>query len=180
MLQDGKKIELLFVGKKGKDSLKSQFSEYFLQGEELFFKNEKSERDHVVATLGTLYEKNNYLCLKAIYNQYVSVTRQETKVIDLLPLSIEPKRVLVNVITEFENSPHDFLEDISHKVLQNKITGILVESDTGEQAARMLAMDNATRSAKDILDHLKIKLNRSRQSLITKELIEVISGSEAV
>ena len=96
---------------------------------------------------------------------------------DLLPLKIEEQ--CMQTMCEIEADANAFLTKACPKYLEILILKSLVMSHIGEQAARMIAMDSATRAAKDMVESLTLQFNRTRQSLITKELIEVISGAEA-
>ena len=87
---------------------------------------------------------------------------------------------LDNIIYIYEPDENEILEDLLPKNVSIQIFKTLLESNAGEQGARMIAMDNATRNAGEMIDSLSLKFNRTRQAYITKELIEVISGAEAV
>ena len=85
-----------------------------------------------------------------------------------------------NSIYKYEPDEKEILTDLLPKNISVQIFKILLESDAGEQGARMAAMDNATRNAGEMIDNLTLKYNRTRQAFITKELIEIISGAESI
>ena len=183
--KDGKKISFLFVGKKGFQSLKktsegsvvdlvSDFANPTIKFEiagnirdkllDLFFKNEISE------------------CF-LIYTKFKSAISQTVNSQILLPVSndsLNSEEKRSNLIYDYEPSEDEILDNIIPKNIAIQIHSALLENLASEQGSRMTAMDNATRNANDMIDNLTLFYNRSRQALITKELIEIISGAEAV
>jgi F-type H+-transporting ATPase subunit gamma len=122
-----------------------------------------------------------------VYNKYVSAITQEVTRQQLIPLDIsQPKKVLNekdekdNTIYTYEPDEETILKDLLPKNVSIQIFKVLLESNAGEQGARMAAMDNATRNAGEMIDNLTLVYNRTRQAFITKELIEIISGAESV
>ena len=182
--KDGKKISCLFVGKKGYQTLKktsngsvidliSDFANPTIKFEiagtirdkllDLFFKNEINE------------------CF-LIYTKFKSAISQTVNSQILLPVSndISSSEERSNLIYDYEPSEDEILDNIIPKNIAIQIHSALLENLASEQGSRMTAMDNATRNANDMIDNLTLFYNRSRQALITKELIEIISGAEAV
>jgi F-type H+-transporting ATPase subunit gamma len=122
-----------------------------------------------------------------VYNKYVSAITQKVTRQQLIPLDIsQPKKVLNekdekdNSIYTYEPDEETILKDLLPKNVSIQIFKVLLESNAGEQGARMAAMDNATRNAGEMIDNLTLVYNRTRQAFITKELIEIISGAESV
>ena len=124
-----------------------------------------------------------------VYNKFKSAINQEVTHHQLIPLDVsnssEEKKKLdqdvqVNAIYTYDPDEQTILQDLLPKNLSIQIFKVLLESDAGEQGARMAAMDNATRNAGEMIDSLTLKYNRTRQAFITKELIEIISGAESV
>ena len=122
-----------------------------------------------------------------IYNQFKSVISQEVTQQQLIPLEIKSQSDQNNVeekqhnsIYTYEPDEESILQDLLPKNVSIQIFKVLLESDAGEQGARMAAMDNATRNAGEMIDNLTLKYNRTRQAFITKELIEIISGAESI
>ena len=118
-----------------------------------------------------------------LYNFFKSVISQEVKTERLLPyekLNFESDKEGESIFYDFEPDVEEVLEKILPKNFIVQIYKSVLESRASEQGARMTAMDNATRNAGDMIDSLSLKYNRQRQAIITKELIEIISGAEAL
>ena len=120
-----------------------------------------------------------------VYTKFNSAISQEIRAIQLVPLDLEVMEDENNsednlVMHEFEPSEEEILEKIIPQNIAVQIFTGLLESSASEHGARMTAMDNATRNANDKIDDLTMFYNRSRQAVITKELIEIISGAEAI
>ena len=122
-----------------------------------------------------------------IYNKFISAITQEVTRHQLIPLDIKRENEDTNKQEEKDNSIYIYepdeesiLQDLLPKNVSIQIFKVLLESNAGEQGARMAAMDNATRNAGEMIDNLTLKYNRTRQAFITKELIEIISGAESV
>ncbi len=116
-----------------------------------------------------------------VYNEFISVAHQQAVVEQLLP--IVPKKITEDVKGEdylFEPSPEVLLETLVPRHINFQVWRALLESNAGEQAARMRAMDNATKNAGDLIEELTRDMNKKRQSSITLELMDIIGGSEAV
>ena len=131
------------------------------------------------------FYKNDFQECTLFYNHFNSVISQEVKVEKLIPYSKSSETDTENqnnIDTYFEYEPNE--EEVLSKILpKNFIVQIykaILESRASEQGARMTAMDNATRNAGEMIDNLSLKYNRQRQAIITKELIEIISGAEAL
>jgi len=131
----------------------------------------------------TLFENNEFGVCKVIFNKFVSAITQEVTFKSLIPADIqetETDEVDSNSIYEFEPSEEEILNDLLPRNLATQLFSSQMESTASELAARMTAMDNATRNAGDMIDNLTLQYNRTRQAVITKELIEIISGAEAL
>ena len=120
------------------------------------------------------------------YGLAASAFSQEVTQQQLIPLDVsnsekeEEKENSSNAIYDYEPDEETILKDLLPKNVSIQIFKVLLESDAGEQGARMAAMDNATRNAGEMIDSLTLKYNRTRQAFITKELIEIISGAESI
>ena len=115
------------------------------------------------------------------FNRFQSVISQIPTKCQLVPASVEQTdEELVSEYYEFEPDKTEILEDLMPKAIATQIFTALLENGASEQGARMSAMDNATRNAGEMIDKLTIQYNRSRQAAITNELIEIISGAEAL
>jgi len=131
----------------------------------------------------SLFEDNEFGVCKVIFNKFVSAITQEVTFKSLIPADIqetETDEVDSNSIYEFEPSEEEILNDLLPRNLATQLFSSQMESTASELAARMTAMDNATRNAGDMIDNLTLQYNRTRQAVITKELIEIISGAEAL
>ena len=147
------------------------------------------EAQKIVAPIqeGMGYSGNYYKCI-LVYNKFKSAISQEVTQQQLIPLdvssSLKEKKSDDNTeakaIYDYEPDEETILKDLLPKNVSIQIFKVLLESDAGEQGARMAAMDNATRNAGEMIDSLTLKYNRTRQAFITKELIEIISGAESI
>ena len=186
---EGKKksASLVCIGKKGFDLLSGLYEKMFnfevkhINIGEIDYKS----AEEIGKKILNRFYKNDFQECSLFYNQFNSVISQEVKIERLIPYS---KSVEIdtnnqnNIDTYFEYEPNE--EEVLSKILpKNFIVQIykaILESRASEQGARMTAMDNATRNAGDMIDNLSLKYNRQRQAIITKELIEIISGAEAL
>ena len=187
---DGKKVNLITVGKKSRDFfnriMKDKIIESFVDlgssgpGYDVALKISKKVQD--------MYFDNQFDKCIIVYNKFLSAITQEVTHQQLIPLDIKDNQSQEttkennndNVIYTYEPDETSLLEDLLPKNIAVQIFKVLLESNAGEQGARMAAMDNATRNAGEMIDNLTLKYNRTRQAFITKELIEIISGAEAV
>jgi F-type H+-transporting ATPase subunit gamma len=143
--------------------------------------------DHVAKLVSDLthrYEAGELDEVWLVYNRFVSTLRQDPTIEKLFPLSQltedggeEPEH-LVDFV--YEPSQQVILNDVLPLFLRTRITQVFLESEAGEHAARMTAMDSATRNAKDVIDSLSTQFNRARQAAITRELVEIVAGAEAL
>ena len=182
-----KSVSLVCIGKKGFDLLSGLYEQMFnfeVKYISIGDINYKSTEEIGKKLLSSFY-RNDFQECNLFYNYFKSVISQEVKVEKLIPYSknsnIENENQN-NVDNYFEYEPDE--EEVLSKILpKNFIVQIykaILESRASEQGARMTAMDNATRNAGDMIDNLSLKYNRQRQAIITKELIEIISGAEAL
>ena len=183
-LQDeGKTVKLLMVGRKSGDALRREYGKQFIdsfegiQGTSVSFSDAASLAD----TIRNGFEAGDYDVCTMIYNKFVNAITQEITLTQLIPA--EPDAVDdndANVNYEYEPEEDELLESLLPRILSTQLYSALLESSAAELAARMTAMDNATRNAGDLIDRLTLVYNRTRQAAITSELIEIISGAEAV
>ena len=120
--------------------------------------------------------------VQVIYNRFVNVARQEIKNETFLPMSYDPEASDSDYNSDrlFEPSKEAVVKTIIPRYLNTKIWQLLLESNASEQAARMLAMENATSNANDMIKDLKLQFNKARQTAITTEMLEIVSGAEAL
>jgi F-type H+-transporting ATPase subunit gamma len=194
LVRDGKDVKLICVGRKARDVLKREFGSLILDSiaglggkKRLSFADAKGIADGILAR----FDKNEFDVCTLVYNQFVSVLTQKPKAHQLIPFALPSDAPANQNKKDAEapkhTSPYDFepeedvlLAELLPKNITVQLFRALLDSAAGEQAARMTAMDNATRNAGDMIGRLSIQYNRARQAFITKELIEIISGAEAV
>lgn len=183
LLAEGKTVKIMPVGRKGRDQLKRDYASLLLTGWEDIGKRGVSfaEADQISRQVISLFEEGAFDVCTVVYNRFQSVISQIVTRQLLIPLPVPEATVDGSgALTEFEPSEEAILAELLPRNLAIQLFRALLESSASEQGARMSAMDNATRNAGDMLNKLTIKYNRSRQAQITKELIEIISGAEAL
>ena len=177
-------FKIICIGKKGADVLKGSFGENVITAENINDKNSYDLAEDVSNELVKKLDNKEFGTCSVIYNQFKSVISQIVTEQSLIPCSIdsdENKNDHENAINfEFEPDEKEILSDLLPKNLAIQIYKAILESGAGEQGARMAAMDNATRNAGEMIDKLNLSYNRQRQAIITGELIEIISGAEAL
>ena len=182
--EDGSKVKLLMVGKKSADALNREFGHLFVERiDGNSAKPNYTDAEIIAKKIITLFENNEFGVCKVIFNKFVSAITQEVTFKSLIPAEIqktETDEVGSSSIYEFEPSEEEILNDLLPRNLATQLFSSQMESTASEFAARMTAMDNATRNAGDMIDNLTLQYNRTRQAVITKELIEIISGAEAL
>ena len=182
--QEGIKVKLLMVGKKSADALNREFGHLFVERiDGNSAKPNYTDAEILAKKIITLFENNEFGICKVIFNKFVSAITQEVTFKSLIPAEIqetEDETNDSNSIYEFEPSEEEILNDLLPRNLSTQLFSSQMESTASELAARMTAMDNATRNAGDMIDNLTLLYNRTRQAVITKELIEIISGAEAL
>ncbi len=185
---NGKKVQLMPVGKKSRDFfnrvMKNQMTESFV---DLNVSSTGYESAlNISNKLQELYFDGKFDKCILVFNKFKSAISQEVTQQQLIPLDVsnsekeEEKKNSSNAIYDYEPDEETILKDLLPKNVSIQIFKVLLESDAGEQGARMAAMDNATRNAGEMIDSLTLKYNRTRQAFITKELIEIISGAESI
>ena len=186
VINSNQKLKIITVGSKGADQLKRNFKDYIV--EKISYKNLKSisvnEASELTSKIITMFNNNEFDVCTIFYNKFKSVISQEPQAQQIIPVenSDAKKEETETKDTQYEFEP-DENEILEHLLPQNITTQIFkafLENAASEQGSRMSAMDNATRNAGDLIDKLTINYNRSRQAVITKELIEIISGAESL
>ena len=187
---EGKKVKLITVGRKARDLLKRAHSDKMIKSFTGIGNNsvQFSEANEITQMVLEQFNAGHFDVCSLIYNNFKSVLTQKPTAQQIVPFKLpEVSEANDNETSEVLASPYAFEPE------ENEILGLLLprnlgvqvfrallDSAAGEQAARMTAMDNATRNAGDKIDDLTLEYNRARQAAITKELIEIISGAEAV
>ena len=181
--KDGKNVKLLMVGKKSADSLNREYGNLFIDKiEGKSAKPNYADAEVLAAKIIKLFENGEFGVCRVIYNKFVSAIAQEVTYKSLIPAEIQINEEDQNdtSVYEFEPSEEEILTDLLPRNLATQLFSSQIESTASELAARMTAMDNATRNAGEMIDKLTLQYNRTRQAVITSELIEIISGAEAL
>ena len=181
----GIETKLLFVGRKSADTLKKDFQQHIV---EIVTGNSTnpnySDALSISSKIVDLYQRDEFGSCKIIFNKFVSAITQEVTLKSLIPIETNNEDTSnnnqVSSVYEYEPSEEVILEELLNKNIATQLFSAQMESTASELAARMTAMDNATRNAGDLIDRLTLQYNRTRQAFITKELIEIISGAEAL
>jgi F-type H+-transporting ATPase subunit gamma len=183
----GKEVKILCVGRKARDQLKRDLGPLIIDTFEGLARRGVvySEAHEVGDRLRSMYDEGQFDICTIVYNRFKSAISQEvtrSQIIPVQPSVVEEKvdNAAAKALYEFEPSEEGILAALLPKNLTTQVFRALLESNASEQGARMTAMDNATRNAGDMLNGLTMRYNRTRQAVITKELIEIISGAEAL
>ncbi len=182
---EGKEAKLIIIGKKGKELLAKEFAEDVIEIYD--FSDVKnigfSEAERISKKILELFDNNEFDICKLYFAKFESVLSQLPIEQKLIPFDIEEDESEtedINICYEYEPDEEDILKELLPKNLSIQILRALLENVASEFGARLTAMDNATRNAAEMIDDLTITYNRSRQASITSELIEIISGAEAL
>ena len=182
---EGKTVKVITVGRKGRDYLRREYAsrlvgEYSFAGKK---RVEFSDVDEVAARITAMLAAGEFDVCTIVYNRFQSVISQVPTEARLIPLSV-PENTAPPAAGaaqyEFEPDEETILAALLPRNMAIQLFRALIESAAGEQGARMSAMDNATRNAGEMINKLTLNYNRTRQANITRELIEIISGAEAV
>ena len=182
---DGKQVKVLCVGRKGRDQLRRDFSDLIIGTIEDIAKPRLTfdAADRVARRIAGMFEAGEFDVCTIIYNRFKSAMTQIVTTLQLIPLTAEGSAQETGgtgASYEYEPDEATILSELLPHNLSVQIYKALLENGASEEGARMTAMDSATRNAGDMINRLTINYNRSRQAYITKELIEIISGAEAV
>ena len=186
LLGAGKTVKILTIGRKGRDGLRRDYARLIhdsltdIGRRRLSFDEARDIAQRVLA----LFEAGEFDSCSIVFNRFRSAITQIVTVQQLIPFA-QPETGAApapegGAIYEFEPDEEEILAELLPRNLAVQIYTALLENAASEQGARMTAMDNATRNAGDMIDRLNMNYNRTRQAAITKELIEIISGAEAL
>jgi F-type H+-transporting ATPase subunit gamma len=187
LLADGKTVKIITVGKKGYDILRREYGALIIERVDLRevktlgFVNADAIAKKVIA----LFNEGAFDVCTLFYSEFKSVISQVPTAQQIIPAgsivaATEPETAGGNAVYEYEPEPGEILSDLIPRNISVQVFRALLENAAGEMGAKMSAMDNATRNAGDMINKLTITYNRQRQAQITKELIEIISGAEAL
>ncbi|MEM1104722.1 MAG: F0F1 ATP synthase subunit gamma, partial [Pseudomonadota bacterium] len=181
----GKTVKILCVGKKGRDQLKRLYGDLILDTVDLSGVRQIGfpDANAIAGRALEMFDAGEFDVCSIFYGRFKSVIQQVPTISQLIPATA-PEGVetpdLKGAAYDYEPDEDNILEQLLPRYVAAQVLRALLENGASEQGARMSAMDNATRNAGEMIDKLTINYNRSRQAQITKELIEIISGAEAV
>ena len=187
VLESGKELKIITIGSKGHDQIKRVFGKYVI--DKISFKDLKqisiNESDEVTTKVIDMFNRDEFDVCTIFYNKFKSIMSQEPQAQQVIPILSTTKENLQEESEnqsqyEYEPDQEEILENLLPKNISTQIFKAFLENAASEQGSRMSAMDSATRNAGDLINKLTINYNRSRQAVITKELIEIISGAESL
>ncbi len=182
LLAQGKQVKILCVGKKGFDVLRRNFKDKIidvidLRGfKQIGFASAESIAERVLAE----FDAGTFDVATLFYSRFKSVISQIPTAINVIPAEFPEEETTQSYVYEYEPEEGEILADLLPRNIAVQIFRALLENAASEQGARMSAMDNATRNAGDMIRNLTLVYNKTRQAQITKELIEIVSGAEAL
>ena len=184
LTNEGKEVKILCVGRKGADQLRRVYGKYIVEVVELRgvkqmgFAQAQMVADKIIAR----FENNEFDICTVFFSRFRSVIAQIPTALQVIPPVFEPvaKEAGATAAYEYEPEEEEILGDLLPRNLSIQVFRALLENAASEQGARMSAMDNATRNAGEMIRKQTLTYNRTRQAMITKELIEIISGAEAL
>jgi F-type H+-transporting ATPase subunit gamma len=186
LLADGKQVKIICVGKKGFDILRRDYAALILERVDL--REVKTlgfvNADGIAKKVIQLFNEGGFDICTLFYSQFKSVISQVPTTQQIIPAGVSSAPAEAtdggSAVYEYEPEPGEILSDLIPRNISVQVFRALLENAAGEMGAKMSAMDNATRNAGDMINKLSITYNRQRQAQITKELIEIISGAEAL
>lgn len=185
LLAEGKTVKIICVGKKGFDILRREFASLIIdrvdlrEVKKIGFEN----ADQIGKKIISLFEKDEFDVCTLFYSEFKSVISQVPTALQLIPAAVPAGAEQTDAaaaIYEYEPDAGEILSDLIPRNISVQVFRALLENVAGEMGAKMSAMDNATRNAGEMINKLTLSYNRQRQAQITKELIEIISGAEAL
>jgi F-type H+-transporting ATPase subunit gamma len=186
LARDGKTIKIMSVGRKGYDNLRRDLGKQVV--DRIDFKGVKqlafAHAEDIARKILAMFDAGEFDICTIYFSEFKSVIAQKPTALQLIPASLPETKPSegnnAQGVYEYEPSEEEILGYLLARNIATQIFRGLLENAASEQGARMTAMDNATRNAGDMINKLTIRYNRQRQANITKELIEIISGAEAL
>jgi len=182
LIAAGKTVKILTVGKKGREQLQRDLGDNMVDHVDLseVKKIGYANASDIASDIVARFNAGEFDVATIFYNKFQTVMNQIPTALQLIPASFEADEYAEAPLYEYEPGEEEILADLLPRALSTQVFTALLENGASEQGARMSAMDNATRNAGEMIDKLTIEYNRSRQAAITNELIEIISGAEAL
>ena len=180
LLAQGKTVKILTVGKKGREQLKRDLAHLFVGHVDLSDVKRVGYAEAVKVGRDVLsrFSAGEFDVATLFFSRFQSVISQTPTALQVIPVKVDTSGT--SALYDYEPGEEEILADLLPRGVSTQVFTALLENGASEQGARMSAMDNATRNAGDMINRLTIVYNRSRQASITKELIEIISGAEAL
>ena len=178
----GKTVKILTVGKKGRDAMKRDFGDLYVGHVDLTEVKRIGYADAqgIAKDILDRFDAGEFDVATIFFAEFVNVVTQVPTAQQIIPAKFDEETAGEGTLYDYEPDEEAILADLLPKGVATAIFSALLENGASEQGARMSAMDNATRNAGEMIDKLTIEYNRSRQAVITNELIEIISGAEAL
>jgi F-type H+-transporting ATPase subunit gamma len=182
LMAEGKTVKIICVGKKGYDILRRQFAQQIIELVDLRSVRQLGfeQGDMIAQKVLARFEAGEFDVATLFYSRFRSVIAQIPTAQQIIPAQIEASAGSSDAVYDYEPEEGEILTTLLPRNLTVQIFRALLENAASEQGARMSAMDNATRNAGEMIKKQTMTYNRSRQAMITKELIEIISGAEAL
>ncbi|WP_295037582.1 F0F1 ATP synthase subunit gamma [Sulfitobacter sp.] len=185
LLAQGKEVKILTVGKKGRDALRRDLGDHLVGHVDLseVKKIGYGDAQNIAQDVLNRFDAGEFDVATIFYAKFVNVVMQTPTAQQIIPAKFDGEEgddSAASTLFDYEPSEEAVLADLLPRGVATAIFSALLENGASEQGARMSAMDNATRNAGEMIDKLTIEYNRSRQAVITNELIEIISGAEAL
>jgi len=183
LLAQGKTVKIITVGKKGRDAMRRDLGQYFVAHVDLseIKKIGYVDAQKIARDLLDRFEAAEFDVATIFFSRFESVISQVPTAKQIIPAQFEEADAAgASAFYDYEPSEEAILADLLPRGVATAIFAALLENNASFNGAQMSAMDNATRNAGDMIDKLTIEFNRSRQAVITNELIEIISGAEAL
>ncbi|TCS67497.1 F0F1 ATP synthase subunit gamma [Primorskyibacter sedentarius] len=183
LLAKGKTVKIITVGKKGRDAIKRDFGNLFIEHVDMseIKRVGYADAQGIAKNILSRFDEGEFDVATIFFSEFVNVVTQIPTAQQIIPAKFDvAEDEGAATVYEYEPSEEAILADLLPRGVATQIFAALLENGASEQGARMSAMDNATRNAGEMIDKLTIEFNRSRQAVITNELIEIISGAEAL
>ena len=182
LIAAGKTVKIVTVGKKGRDVIRRDLGPYFIDHVDMTEVKRVGYGDarSIAQNLLARFDGGEFDVATLFFSEFVNVVTQIPTAQQIIPAAYEAGDDESAAFYDYEPDEATILADLLPRGVATQIFAALLENGASEQGARMSAMDNATRNSGDMIDKLTIEYNRSRQAVITNELIEIISGAEAL
>jgi F-type H+-transporting ATPase subunit gamma len=181
LIAEGKDVKIVTIGRKGRDQLRRQFANRFIESYEVGLKSPGLSLVQPIARrVLDLYTSGQFDVVSLVYSRFKSVVTQIPTVKQLIPAEVEKTGTGPAAFYDYEPDEDTILEALLPQNISVQLLSAMLENQAGFFASQMAAMDNATRNAGDLINALTIQMNRTRQAKITTELIEIIAGAAAV